>query len=79
VYLTTIPGIFKDVYHHSTSIGGLHYIALGLGVSVSSQVNARYMDKIYIYYKKKNGGIAEPEFRVRKLDLVLWLSRELTV
>lgn len=66
VFLTTIPSIFGDVYHHRTEIAGLHYLALGLGVSISSQLNARYMDKIYISLKEKNKGVAEPEYRVRK-------------
>ncbi len=66
VYLTTIPTIFREVYHHSTGIAGLHYFALGIGLTCASQLNARYMDKIYVILKNKNGGIGEPEFRVRE-------------
>ncbi|KAK0451313.1 MFS polyamine transporter [Desarmillaria tabescens] len=64
LYLTTIPTIFREVYHENTSIAGLHYIALGIGLSMSSQTNARYMDRIYKYLKERNGGVGEPEFRV---------------
>ncbi|KAF9010981.1 MFS polyamine transporter [Hymenopellis radicata] len=64
LYLTTIPTIFRDVYHQNTGIAGLHYIALGIGLTCASQLNARYMDKVYVYFKNKNGGIGEPEFRV---------------
>ncbi|KAF8917458.1 MFS polyamine transporter [Mucidula mucida] len=64
LYLTTIPTIFREVYHHSTGIAGLHYFALGIGLTCASQLNARYMDKIYVILKNKNGGIGEPEFRV---------------
>jgi hypothetical protein len=66
LFLTTIPTIFSEVYHQPRGIGGLHYIALGLGLSISSQVNARTMDRIYIYFKKKNGNVGEPEFRLRR-------------
>ncbi|KAK0199634.1 MFS polyamine transporter [Desarmillaria ectypa] len=64
LYLTTIPTIFREVYRQSTGIAGLHYIALGIGMGVSSQTNARFMDRIYKYLKDRNGGVGEPEFRV---------------
>ena len=64
VFLTTMPSIFANVYHEGPGIQGLHYIALGIGLSVSSQINARFMDKIYIYFKRKNGNVGEPEFRL---------------
>ncbi|KAF8900739.1 MFS polyamine transporter [Gymnopilus junonius] len=64
LFLTTMPSIFTNVYHNDAGIGGLHYIALGVGLSLSSQVNARFMDKIYIHFKNKNGGVGEPEFRL---------------
>ncbi|KAG7441537.1 MFS polyamine transporter [Guyanagaster necrorhizus] len=64
LYLTTMPTIFREVYHQNTGIAGLHYIALGLGVSLASQTNARYMDRVYKYLKERNGGVGEPEFRV---------------
>ncbi|KAF9031017.1 MFS polyamine transporter [Hymenopellis radicata] len=60
------PTIFRDVYHQSTGIAGLHYFALGIGLTCASQVNARVMDKVYVHFKNKNGGIGEPEFRVRE-------------
>ncbi|KAF9472907.1 MFS polyamine transporter [Pholiota conissans] len=64
LFLTTMPTIFREIYHEGVGIGGLHYIALGLGLGLASQTNARVMDKIYIYFKKKNGGVGEPEFRL---------------
>jgi hypothetical protein len=60
-----MPSIFRDIYHEGVGIGGLHYIALGLGLGLSSQINARFMDRIYIHFKTKNGGVGEPEFRLR--------------
>ncbi|KAF8154426.1 MFS polyamine transporter [Crassisporium funariophilum] len=64
LFLTTMPAIFANVYHQQPGIAGLNYIALGIGLSLASQVNARFMDRIYIHFKKKNGDIGEPEFRL---------------
>lgn len=83
VVLTTIPGIFTDVYHEDVGIGGLHYIALGLGaypasterhphterccvgLFVTTQINARIIDRVYRKMKARNGGVGKPEFRLR--------------
>ncbi|KAJ3505032.1 hypothetical protein NLJ89_g7631 [Agrocybe chaxingu] len=64
LFLTTMPEIFARVYHQRVGIAGLNYISLGVGLTIVSQVNARVMDKIYIYFKKKNNGVGEPEFRL---------------
>ncbi|KAJ3771713.1 MFS polyamine transporter [Lentinula raphanica] len=69
LYLTTIPTVFTTVYHESTGIGGLNYIGLGIGLTLSSQLNARYMDKLYMYFKNKNNGVGQPEFRVPSMIL----------
>ncbi|KAF9448084.1 MFS polyamine transporter [Macrolepiota fuliginosa MF-IS2] len=65
LYLTTIPAIFTNIYHEGAGIGGLHYIALGVGLTGASQLNAHYMDRIYIWLKERRGkGVGEPEFRL---------------
>ena len=64
IYLNQIPTIFRTVYKHTLGFAGLHYIALGMGVAIASQANAWLMDPIYMYLKKRNGGIDEPEFRL---------------
>ncbi|KAG5734269.1 hypothetical protein E4T56_gene20574 [Termitomyces sp. T112] len=64
IFLTAMPAIYEGQYHEKTSIAGLHYIAFGVGLTLASQVNARYMDRIYIYFKNKNNGVREPEFRL---------------
>ncbi|CAL1711134.1 unnamed protein product [Somion occarium] len=66
VYLTvtTLPQIYSTVYHEKISIVGLHYLALGLGFSLTSQINSRLLDRVYIYYKDKNGGVGKPEYRL---------------
>ncbi|THU93514.1 MFS polyamine transporter [Dendrothele bispora CBS 962.96] len=62
LFITTMPGIFRNVYHESAGIGGLNYIALGSGMLFASFMNSRTMDKIYQYCKARNGGVGEPEF-----------------
>jgi hypothetical protein len=66
VFLTTIPTTFQDVYHDRVGIAGLHYLALGVGLLVPSQFNARLMDKVYKLLKARNGGVGRPEFRLRE-------------
>ncbi|KIJ21248.1 hypothetical protein PAXINDRAFT_94902 [Paxillus involutus ATCC 200175] len=64
VFLTTIPSMFKQVYQLEQPVGvaGLHYIALDVGLVGASQMNARTLDKIYVHFKNKNGGVGRPEF-----------------
>jgi hypothetical protein len=64
LFLTTMPSIFGRVYHEKPGIAGLHYLAIGVGLSGASQVNARMLDKVYVYFQKKNGGAGRPEFRL---------------
>ncbi|KAG2137917.1 MFS polyamine transporter [Suillus clintonianus] len=64
LFLTTIPSIFQGVYQQPVGISGLHYISLGIGLTVGSQLNARAMDRIYVRLKSKNGGVGKPEFRL---------------
>ena len=54
------------MYHENIGVGGLHYIALGVGLTLAAQINGRSMDKIYKYFKARNGGVGEPEFRLRE-------------
>ncbi len=65
VFLTTIPTTFQDVYHDRVGIASLHYLALGVGLLVPSQINAKLMDKTYILLKARNG-VGRPEFRLRE-------------
>ncbi|KAF8433769.1 MFS polyamine transporter [Boletus edulis BED1] len=64
LFLTTIPSIFEGIYKQPVGIAGLHYIALGVGLTGASQLNAGTMDKIYVHLKNKNGGVGKPEFRL---------------
>jgi hypothetical protein len=65
VFLTIIPDIFQGVYGERPGIAGLHYLALGIGLSGASQLNAATMDRIYQWFSKRNGGEGKPEYRLR--------------
>ncbi|THH30522.1 hypothetical protein EUX98_g3665 [Antrodiella citrinella] len=73
LYLNTIPSIYQGVYHESTGIAGLHYLAFGIGLTGASQLNARYMDKVYVYCRKRNGGVGRPEFRLPAMVPGTWI------
>ncbi|KIP04994.1 hypothetical protein PHLGIDRAFT_108834 [Phlebiopsis gigantea 11061_1 CR5-6] len=62
--LTTFPDIFTNIYHENAGIAGLHYISLGIGLTVASQGNARLLDKVYKHLKNKNNGVGKPEYRL---------------
>ncbi|KAI0266420.1 MFS polyamine transporter [Gloeopeniophorella convolvens] len=64
LFLTTIPSIFENIYHERVGIAGLHYLALGVGLTGASQINARLLDRVYAKLKARNGGVGKPEFRL---------------
>ena len=74
-----MPSIFADIYNETPGIAGLHYFALGIGLSIASQLNARFLDRIYVYYRNKKGGIGEPEFRLRELFFIFSLPDALLI
>ena len=65
VFITTMPSIFQDVYHNRIGIAGLHYLAFGVGLVSGSQINAMFIDRVYVSLKSRNGGVGKPEFRLR--------------
>jgi hypothetical protein len=62
--LSTFPTLWANVYHESIGIGGLNYLALGIGLFLGTQLRAPTQDRIYRTLKKRNHGIGKPEFRV---------------
>ncbi|KAI0751858.1 MFS polyamine transporter [Daedaleopsis nitida] len=64
LFLTTLPSIFEGVYQQPVGIAGFHYIALGLAMSLTSQVNAPLLDKTYKRLCERNGGVGKPEYRL---------------
>ena len=76
VFITTMPSIFQDVYHDRIGIAGLHYLAFGVGLVSGSQINAMFIDRVYVSLKSRNGGIGKPEFRLRayQCSALFWPS-----
>lgn len=64
IVLSTFPTVWKDLYGQSIGIGGLHYIALGIGLIAGSQIGSRLNDRFYVKLRERNNGIGIPEFRV---------------
>ncbi|TFY73730.1 hypothetical protein EWM64_g10283 [Hericium alpestre] len=62
--LTTIPGIYSEIHHERIGIVGLHYLALGIGMVLTGQLTARGLDKFFMYFTRKNGGVMKPEYRL---------------
>lgn len=60
-----MPLMFQGTYGESVSVSGLNYIALGIGVTGASLMNAKFTDYIFKYLKDRNGGAREPEYRIR--------------
>ena len=62
--LSTVASLWRDRYHESVSIGSLHYLALGLGYMVGSQVCGIFANRIYRFLKRRNHDDGRPEFGV---------------
>lgn len=62
--LSTFPTLWRS-YGFSVGIGGLHYIALGIGFFLGAQVTAPLQDRVYARLKRRYGvTMGRPEFRV---------------
>lgn len=64
--LTTLPMVYQGQYHERVDIASLHYMALGLGLAVAAQINARAMDRLYAYLGEREGR-HRPEARLPSL------------
>ncbi|GAA5937278.1 MFS transporter [Sporobolomyces koalae] len=62
--LVSTTAIFEVVYHESTGIAGLNFIAMGLGFFVAAQGGARLLDVIYRKLKVRYNSPGRPEFRL---------------
>ncbi|KAL8659458.1 MAG: hypothetical protein Q9226_000417 [Calogaya cf. arnoldii] len=62
--LSTFPVLWTGQYRQSIGIAGLNYISLGVGFTLGAQILSPLNDRIYRILKKKNGGIAKPEYRI---------------
>jgi hypothetical protein len=70
-----IPSIFQGTYHQCVGIAGIHYLALGAGLSGASQINTRALDRLYGWLQKSNGGVGKPEFQLHASMVVGMLDR----
>lgn len=67
--LSTFPTLWMS-YGFSTGIGGLHYIALGIGFFLGAQACAPLQDRIYARLKRHYGvDVGRPEFRIPSKEL----------
>ncbi|KAI1127720.1 major facilitator superfamily domain-containing protein [Nemania abortiva] len=68
IVLTSFPTLWSGPepagYGEPLGIGGLNYISLGLGFFVGAQACAPLQDRIYVYLKRRYGGVGRPEYRV---------------
>ncbi|KAG8938340.1 hypothetical protein FRC03_007355 [Tulasnella sp. 419] len=66
MYLTlaTYAQLWTIGYGQSSGITGLHYLSLGMGFTLGSQIGARLLDVIYRKLKAQNGGVGNPEMRM---------------
>lgn len=64
--LTTFPRLWTspDYYHERVGISGLHYIALGVGLFLGTQISAPLQDRVYRGLKARYDNVGRPEFRV---------------
>lgn len=63
--LSTFSSLWRIQYHESVAISGLHYVALGSGYMLGSQICGFLADRIYRTLQKRNAnGAGRPEFRV---------------
>lgn len=58
IILSTFSDLWKNQYHQSTEISGLHYIACSLGEVLGSQLGGPLMDRLY-KRSQKHGGTPE--------------------
>lgn len=59
--------LFSHTYGFGVGTAGLAYLGLGVGFVTSSIFSARFSDKVYAYYRAKNGGVGKPEMRIPTL------------
>ncbi|KAI1329581.1 major facilitator superfamily domain-containing protein [Xylariaceae sp. FL0255] len=68
IVLTYFPTLYSSPpplgYGMPLGLGGLNYIALGIGFFLGSQVCAPCQDRIYAALKRRYGGVGRPEYRV---------------
>jgi MFS family permease len=62
--LSTFARIWTKRYSQSETISGLHYIAIGIGSTIATQIGGPLTDRIWGHLKAKAHGKVAPEYRV---------------
>ncbi|CAL3970828.1 hypothetical protein PZA11_007249 [Diplocarpon coronariae] len=68
---TTFTSVFMGIYGFSAGSAGLSFLGLGAGSVLGVVIIGFSSDRIYKYYKAKNGGEGKPEYR---LPALMWCS-----
>lgn len=69
LFIATFPTTFTSQYHFSISITGLAYLGLGCGIGIGLFTSGKVSDPLFKKLTKRNGGVAEPEYRLPALML----------
>ena len=64
ILFTVFPQVFEGQYHFSVGLGGLAYIAVGIGDILGANVVGRLNDRIMVRRTAKRGGQRLPEDRL---------------
>ncbi|OJD33863.1 mfs multidrug transporter [Diplodia corticola] len=64
VLLSTFTTLWEEAYSQDVAVGGLHYLAIGVGLLLGTQVGARVNDRVFKKLKDGNGGVGLPEHRL---------------
>jgi multidrug resistance protein len=66
IYLmyNTVPEAFQTVYHWSTGMSGLTFLALGIGYIVGLATFSLFSDRSVVRMTRANNGVFEPEMRL---------------
>ncbi|KAB8292511.1 hypothetical protein EYC80_008221 [Monilinia laxa] len=67
LFIATFPTTFASQYHFSISTTGLAYLGLGCGIGIGLFTSGKASDPLFQKLTKRNGGIAEPEYRLPAL------------
>lgn len=62
--IVTFPSVFEGTYGMSTNIAGLMYLSLGVGFGLGTLVFMFAIERVYMMLKRRNGGVAKPEYRL---------------
>ncbi|CAO3635094.1 unnamed protein product [Cunninghamella blakesleeana] len=62
--VTAMPVVFGKIYHFTTGSVGLSFLASGVGNCLGTIVAGMLSDRVYNLQKRRNNGVAKPEFRL---------------